>query len=34
MVFTDGDKEGAPLMIWDVAVDGTGVVYLTTYVQV
>lgn len=34
MIIEDGGVERAPLMIWDVALDNTGIAYLTTYMQV
>lgn len=34
MSFKEGDQVHAPLMIWGLAVDSSGIVYMTTYVQV
>lgn len=34
MSFKDGDQVHAALMIWGLAVDSSGIVYMTTYVQV
>ena len=34
MSFRDGNQVHAPLMIWGLAIDTSGIVYMTTYVQV
>lgn len=34
MAFDDKGTTRAPLMVWDIAVNSFGIVYITTYVQV